>query len=154
MPNPSRDKTSKGRWATGNKARMSHGVYSFLALGRAPAGCGYVFRMIGQFKRAVEADVAERYGEISIYHAALIQTACRHEGRAQLLTRKLRQCEAELSHADQLATLKEIGNASDSRDKCLKLLGLDDAGRREDVLASLYGPHRANDLESERTDDL
>jgi len=65
---------------------------------------------------------------LSVFHAALIQSACRHEGRAQLLTRYLR--EAGLSLADRLAVLSGIGNATDSRDKCLQRLDLD---RRADI---------------------
>ena len=103
---------------------MKHGLYSYLALGRAPQGCQYVFRLIGKFKQAIKAEVESIHGQVSIYHAALIQTACRHEGRAQP-TRWLREGERELSNADRLNVLKEIGNASDARDRCLKALGLD-----------------------------
>lgn len=118
---------------------MKHGIYSFLAIGRAPHGCQYVFRLIGQFKQALEFAVAAKHGEIGLYHAALIQTACRHEGRAQLLTRWLRKGEAELSYADRLSTLKEIGAASDARDKALKALRLDDADDGASILDQLYG---------------
>jgi len=93
-----------------------------------PEGARYIRRQLGQFRRHLETTILERDGELSVFHAALIQSACRHEGRAQLLTRYLR--EAGLSLADRLAVLSGIGNATDSRDKCLQRLDLD---RRADI---------------------
>lgn len=139
MPNPSRDRTSRGRFAKGNKVNMKHGRYSYLAMGRAPQGCEYIGRLVGQFRKALEAAVTEKHGEVALYHAALIQSACRHEGRAQLLTRWLRLCD-ELSYADRLATLKEVGAASDARDKALKAIGLHDVDDRQTIIDQLYGP--------------
>jgi hypothetical protein len=55
---------------------------------------------------------------------AVVQTALRHEGRARLLTRWLAK-EQALSVSERVQIATAIGNASDSRDRCLKLLGLD-----------------------------
>jgi hypothetical protein len=109
----------------GNQNRTVHGVRGYLALGSLPRGARYIRRLIGELRTALESAVSEANGgEISIYHGALIQSACRHEGRALLLSRYLR-IEPDLALAERLAILKEIGTASDSRDKCLKAFGLD-----------------------------
>lgn len=107
----------------GNRNALVHGKYAYLAVGRLPPGASYIRRLLGAFQRATEAAVVEAHGEIPLTKAALIQSAVRHEGRAQLLTRWLR--ESDLSLAERLAVLKEIGGATDARDRCLKLLDLD-----------------------------
>lgn len=102
---------------------------------------------------------------MSIFHAARIQTCVRHEGRAQLLQKWLRdnpeieQTTAAISTTDgkktntaeirktkgltvteRVAVLKEIGAASESRDKALGDLRLrvpvsiDDGGTQYDLL--------------------
>jgi hypothetical protein len=78
----------------GNRNAMTHGVRSFLALGRAPRGAEYIFRLLGKFRRQLEATVAEVHGEVSLVHATAIHSALRHEGRALLLTRWLRELDA------------------------------------------------------------
>ncbi len=101
------------------------GVRAYLAIGSLPKGASYIRRSLGKFRLALERSVLDKEGEICLYNAALIQTVVRHEGRAQLLTRWLRIEDADLKVADKAALLREIGSASDTRDKCLRLLGLD-----------------------------
>lgn len=114
----------------GNANRTTHGLRGFLTLGTYPKGGGYVRKLLGQFREALEAEILTRHSEVSIFHAALIQSAARHEGRALLLNRWLRT-EADLSVSDRLAIVKGITDASDSRDRCLKLLGLDQSAKSE-----------------------
>jgi hypothetical protein len=136
----------KGAGKAKNVNARKHGVHGFLTLGRAPDGCGYVYRVVRQLRRQLEIDIQHKHGKVSTYHGALIQSACRHEGRAALLTRWLRLIDGtdqagaaatskktDATLAEKLAILKEIGAASDSRDRCLKALGLD-----RDERASLY----------------
>ncbi len=92
-------------------------------------------RLIGQFRHSLEDVVLQRVGEVSLYSGALIQSACRHEGRAQLLQRWLRELDKgdkSPSIHDKLAILKEIGAASDARDRCLKQLGLHEKPQEDD----------------------
>lgn len=140
----------------GNKNAMRHGKYAFLAQGRAPDGCGYVFKLIGQFRRHLETEIATKHGEISTYHGALVQTICRHEGRAQLLTRWLREAK-DPTLADKLAVLREIGNASDNRDKAMRALGLDRSAaahardRLDAAIDALYAEPDPADLADDQT---
>jgi hypothetical protein len=115
---------NKGGAPPGNTNRQTHGLRSWAALGRFPAGASYVRRQCGRLRAVLEADVLDLDGQITVYQAALIQSACRHEGRALLLTRYLRDAKNP-TLADQLAVMKEIGAATDSRDKCLQRLGID-----------------------------
>ena len=110
----------------GNANAMRHGVSSYLCLGKLPKGGAYIRRQLSLLKQQLERDVQDLYGELTTYHAALIQSACRHEGRAQLLTRWMRQVENDarekdetVAISDRLAIVKEIGSASDARDRCL-----------------------------------
>lgn len=122
------DSASRGA-PKGNRNAVRSGVHSFLATGRYPKGAAYVGRLVGQLRHSLEQLILEQEGEVSLYHGAVIQSACRHEGRAQLLQRWLRELEENgngPSIQDRLAILREIGSASDARDKCLKALGLHD----------------------------
>ena len=116
----------------GNRNRTTHGVHGYLAIGSLPKGASYIRRSLGQFRLALENSVQDKEGEICLYNAALIQSSVRHEARAQLLTRWLRKPGKDsdakqpgLSFTERLAVLREIGSATDARDKCLQRLGLD-----------------------------
>ena len=130
-----------------NRNAVKSGVYSFLATGRYPRGASYVGRLVGQLRHALEVIVLERDGQVSVYQAALIQSASRHEGRAQLLQRWLRELgqrpkedggsskatKQESSVQERVAILREIGNATDARDRCLKSLGLHEKPEEDDA---------------------
>ena len=99
----------------GNVNAMTHGVCSYLSLGKLPKGCAYIRRQVSAFRRELEAAVAEQCdGEINIRDAAFVNSAARHEGRCQLLTRYLRGDDCK-SLADRLAVLREIGHATDMK---------------------------------------
>ena len=120
--------TGNNRGASkGNRNAIRSGVYSFLATGRYPRGAAYVGRLVGQLRQSLESTVMQRESEVTVYNAAVIQSVCRHEGRAQLLQRWLRELEKGDNGAsihDRVSILKEIGSATDARDKCLRALGL------------------------------
>lgn len=153
MPDVKQDTNSQGQFRQGNRASLTHGVHAFLATGSLPKKASYIRRQLSQFKLALEAGVREKHSTISLYHAALIQSVIRHEARASLLQRWLRLGEG-LSHADRVMTLKEIGNATDARDKALKALRLDDSDNGQSILATLYGPRavRLTDLNDDPDD--
>jgi hypothetical protein len=114
----------------GNRNSMLHGTRGALSLGRYPKGCSYIRRIIGMFRMQLETSVQDSHDSIGVYHAALIQSACRHETRALLLNRWLRE-QPDASLADKLALMRDITNASDSRDKCLEKLGLSKSAKDE-----------------------
>ena len=106
----------------GNRNRTRHG----LTAGQLPKGAAYVKRCTDQLRAGLESAVAERNGgEVSLYHAALIQSAIRWERHALLAQRWLRQEAATLNADQRLAYSREVARASAERDKCLKLLALD-----------------------------
>ena len=118
------DQNAQGQFRKGNRASLKHGTYGFLAIGSLPKGASYIRRMTGEFQRSLERCVCEQYGEVSVIHAMLCQSAARHEGIAQLSQRWLRDRVEAMSDADRLAYLRQIGTASDARDRCVKSLGL------------------------------
>lgn len=108
----------------GNTNAQRHGVYGYLSIGRLPKGAAYIRRQLSAFRRELERAVADQCnGDMGIRDAAFVHSACRHEARAQLLGRWLR-CDECKTLGERLAVLKEIGNATDSRDKAIVALGL------------------------------
>lgn len=158
-----RQRVDKGGAPAGNRNHLRHGTVSFLMTGRLPPGASYIRRALGRLRVELETAVRNQHGgELSIYHASLVQSALRHEARACLLTRYLRLMghdrritttkgrtskqrppneqgdstsgsveTTEVSGgtlADRMALLREISAATDSRDKCLEKLKLNEAG--------------------------
>ncbi|MDX1968992.1 MAG: hypothetical protein SFV23_17585 [Planctomycetaceae bacterium] len=88
----------------------------------------YIANSTTAFQRETESAVIERFGEVDLYRAAVIQSAVRHETRAQLIGRWLRVAEEQgekLTLIDRANLLKQLSDASDARDKCLERIGLD-----------------------------
>jgi hypothetical protein len=124
-----------------NRNAMRHG----LRCSRLPPSCEHIRRTLGTLRRALEQSVLDRLGRLGVAQAGPISSACRHERRCSLLERRLR-----LEGVDGIPTerlilvLREISNATDSRDRCIKALGLDpepepttEAGSRQDFLRLL-----------------
>jgi hypothetical protein len=63
----------------------------------------------------------------------LIQSACRHEARALLLQRKLRNEVESLTTDQYLAVLRDLSAATEARDRALKGLKLDEPIRPLDL---------------------
>ena len=123
----------------GNRNAIKTGVHSYMSTGRLPPGCSYVTRLINRMRGQLEAAVGERHGEVDVYRAAVVQSACRHESRCILLQRYLREASDELSVTDRATLLREMSNATTQRDRCLKQAGLDQTDA-DHALAALYGP--------------
>lgn len=115
---------NKGGAPIGNSNRTKSGKRAWSAVKRLPKGSGAIRQQLYCERDEIEIATGRQHGEVSLFHAALIQSAIRHSGRAQLLERWLR-VEPDLTLNERLAVLKEIGAATDSRDKCLQRLGLD-----------------------------
>lgn len=133
---------NKGGARAGNRNRMTWGGRGWAAVGSYPKGYSAVRRYVGRMRAELESAVCERHGQIGVYEAALVQSACRHEGRALLLQRLLRVEHDSLSVTERLGIVREIGAASDSRDKCLKALGLD-SGRQRDPWTTFQSDYLA-----------
>ena len=131
-----------------NANRTRSGKRAWTTVKRLPKGSGLVRQALYAERDELESAVCLRHGEITLYHAAILQSAIRHSGRAQLLERWLRT-EPDLGLQDRLAVLREIGNASDSRDKCVRKLGLDKVPET-DPWAALDAPSDAPDGEPPR----
>ena len=108
----------------GNRNRIASGLRSFV-LGRYPKGCSYVARQGHLLRRQLRQAVTENQGSTNVWSEAVIASACQHECRRLLLLRWLRLEGDGLKVLDRAALLDRIGAATDSRDRCLKLLGLD-----------------------------
>lgn len=116
--------TNSGGAPRGNRNRTLHGIRGWLSIGSYPKGAAYVRRITGVMRSQIENAILDTHGEITPFAAALIQSACRHEGKALLVQRYMRQC-PDATIAEKLSMLAAIGNATDARDKCLEKMGLD-----------------------------
>lgn len=105
----------------GNSNRTKHARYATV-LGTMPKDAKHVEVRGNAYRRHLEQAVASDGHTLTLAEAAAIQSAVRHEQRAMLMTRYLRTEEIPL--ADRMGLLKEIGLATDARDKCLRTLGL------------------------------
>lgn len=76
-------------------------------------------------RKAFRDSVLTLHGEVTPYHEAVLQSAIRHETRARLAAKWLRKEGDGLSLAERLSLTAAISQATDARDKCLKLVGLD-----------------------------
>jgi hypothetical protein len=101
-----------------------------------PKHCGHVQRATCHFRRQLEAAVLDAKGEINIVDAAFINTAYRSERHGQLAQRWLMLEAERMSPADRLAYSREVVRASESRDKAIASLKLDQ--RPADVWSSLH----------------
>src|SRR5262245_58388668 len=110
--------------ARGNRNSLKNGNTAFLS-GRWPGGCQAITRAVRKLRKQLEGEIIARTGDLDVYSAALIQTATRHEARALLWQRWARERFDTLTTEQLLAITRELGSASDARDRCLKALGLD-----------------------------
>jgi hypothetical protein len=115
---------NKGGAPKGNRSAIRNGARSFV-LGRYPAGCSYIARSTHLLRSQLRSAVATQDGSTSVWSEAVIASACQHEGRRLLLLRWLRLEGDKLGTLDRATLLDRIGKATDQRDRCLQLLGLD-----------------------------
>ena len=95
-----------------NANRTRSGKRAWTAVKRLPKSSGLIRVNLYAERDETEAAVCLQHGEVSLYHAALVQSSLRHSGRAQLLERWLRT-EPDLATADKvrdgLIALIDIG---------------------------------------------
>lgn len=125
-PAPRKGHGQKGRSGPpGNKNALTHGWRGYLATGKLPPGSSYLRKQLTAFRKALEAGVVAKAGEVSLTSAAAIQSVVQHEAHRQLLGRWLAAAPADLRLETRVATLDAIARAVDRRDKCLRSLDLD-----------------------------
>lgn len=104
-------------------------------IGSLGPGRGHVVINLRQLRDWLEKATLKQHGEISLLHAAYINTACRNERTAQLS-----QCWAkenpDLPLNDRLNLARGIGAASEARDRAIEKLKLDT--KPADLWASAY----------------
>lgn len=123
-----------------NRNATKHG----LRANRLPPGTERLAGHLKKLQADLEAAIIEREGEVDIYHAALVQSAIRHERACYLMWRWLR-LEGDTMKVDQrVSLLANASVATEKRDKALKLMGLD---KREnaDIWSDLDSPNQPSD---------
>jgi hypothetical protein len=121
LETPLKRHVSKMPAPMGNQNRTRHGLRST----RLPDGCRYLEKATYRMREQLERECVTRFGSLDIRQAGLIQSAGRHEVRASLAARWLRVEGDRLGISDRLALLREMGNATNARDKAIEKLGLD-----------------------------
>lgn len=143
------EEQSRGGAPKGNRNATRHGLRAT----NLPKGCIYLQGQLVSFRRIIRNDLVTKYGRTSNYQEAVLQSAVRHETRAVLAARWLRKEAHNLEVDKRLALLREVGNATDSRDKCLRELGLDDDGF-DNAIDVLYSddPHENEEDDEDEND--
>lgn len=113
-------KHRKGGAPPGNRNAYRHGLYS----PRGPEGSKYIDRAAGTFRRHLEDCVVAAYGEISVVHAALIQTASEAARVALAEFKELQTAHSELDFSQRTAKRQAALKAMDLRDRKVKELGI------------------------------
>ncbi len=126
MPD-SRDRTTKGQFAKGNKASMSSGLAHGLAHSRLPKGMSKLQRDLTRWRRHLEDGVRRKHGPtLTAQQDGMIASAVVHERRRRLAERFLTlRWEAGDLGTEELDRLQEIaGLATSQRDEVTaKLMG-------------------------------
>lgn len=138
-PNANREGSERAR--DGRRTNnMQHGLFSdrVASLGKAPKGASYVGRLVGKLRRELENVLVEAKGEVSLQDALTINTACRWERHAMLANRWLAHNSAEMTFDQRLAFSRDIARASESRDRAIEKLKLDQSPQA--IIANLYAP--------------
>lgn len=120
------------------RSALKSGIRS--AIGQCPPGGAYVHRLVLAFRKALEDEVIAAKGSIGLADACAIATAARWERHALLVTRWLRVGFAELTYDQRLAYSRDIGKASESRDRAIASLQLDK--NPTTVIEALYASPR------------
>lgn len=106
-----------------------HGVFSWCAAGRVPLkvkGGKHLRTVLRALRRGLLLEAESVHGRPATQlEQGLIASAVRHEGRARLLEMVIQRDWEALAVPERVSILREIGAASDSRDRCIKAIGLD-----------------------------
>ena len=119
--------TDKGGAPEGNANATKHGIRGFLCGGKLPKGASYIRKQVNRYRRAIEAEIIDLRGEITITEASIVQTVTRHEIVCQLATRWLRHAEngkVTVSKAKTAKTATVNGKPATAETETTKTEGL------------------------------
>ena len=136
------NKASVGRGAPlGSANHFKHGLRATraFATGILPKKHAWIANRVTVLRKHLEGAVLERHAELSLKHALLIQSACRHEQAALLAQRAMRADGDKMTVMERLAYLTTVASESDKRDKAVEKLALDPV-ETSNILDQLYGP--------------
>lgn len=108
-----------------NRNAMTFGMSSMLTSGRLPKGAGYCRRHVLAMGRELAVAVNSQRGKVTTRDSLAINAAQRHELRAVLLHRRYRLEGGNLTVEQEAMLLREIGRATDARDRAIDRLRLD-----------------------------
>ena len=148
----------------GNANAVKHGLR--MAVGRLPPGASYIRKLIAQCLKVYEEATLAKWGKISPFHAAILNTICECEKRRLLLNREYRLYgddqgkqtrtkkaigesngaaivatstrQTGLSTSEKVSLLEAIGRACTQRNAAIEKLDLGD--QTGSIYDALYGP--------------
>lgn len=137
----STDQDIKGRFLPGNSAgeqfqptnsvALKHGCFSRIALPDLPAELSTIKRSVRSFCLGLERACRETHGEISIGHAAAINSCGTHERFARLWYRRLQENYEKLDDEAVARMTGMIVRHNEGRDRCIAALKL--SGEHEGI---------------------
>lgn len=108
-----------------------------MVLARLPLDSKGIIHRVGIFRRALEQAVIDKYGEVDVYRASLIQAASGWAIHGALCGAWLNR-ETNLKLADRVMLSREQATSAEKRSTCLRQLGLDQRKDEEDWLDELF----------------
>jgi len=129
----------KGGAPIGNTNGMTNGSRIHrLSLGVLPAKLSRVTRYCQEYRRGLEAVVAENNdGNVTMSQAHFIDSACTHEQHGQICRWLLRQRMETMSTSDIRECSKQMATAKDQRNRAVERLGID-RDTAADAIEALY----------------
>jgi len=130
---PAEPRRGRGGPPLGTRNNLRHGLTS----GTLPPGCGWITRLMGEYRAALEAEVLRAKGAISVLDAGVINAAVLWQRHGALCQRWLRIGYEQMNWDQRLNYSREIARAASERDKAVRQLGIAREGRG--IIDALYG---------------
>jgi hypothetical protein len=114
-------KPRRGGAPARNQNRTTHSIFGI----GLPSGTSHIAGRLNALRRELGRLVEARHGDVSLYHAAVIDGAVKWERLAQLAGRWLRKEGEKLSPQEKLSFAEKIAKAAVERNRAIATLGLD-----------------------------
>jgi hypothetical protein len=112
----------KGGARRGNRSAWRHGLRS----NRSPADAAFIDVATDGLRRNVEDALIATKRSVSLSDAFVVNSIVRHESRAQKIAHYLRSADGlKLSIMERCQLLAQLSDATDRRDRAVRLLNLD-----------------------------
>lgn len=125
LPKVVKPPREKKAWVRRPTMETAPSIRHFFVAGKLPPGTKDIQNRCNAMRRMLEEAVIDAKGSVSITDASCINSAIRWERHGQLCNRWLLVNHANMSHLDKMKFSRETADASDKRDKSIRLLGLD-----------------------------